>query len=268
MPWSKQVLEGLSLQRSYLDQPSHALKLFCSCLFLFSLPCPRWAGCSLHTAIFVSVIISIVICPLSDPLPGRARKHPSVSVFNNDGAPSSSSSEKTKTKQAHNESDVSLLASPLISPSHFSHGANFCLFPPVCLGCGPGSASRGVWPAPLGVSGSSAVGKADRAPLAPTASSKHLQEAWPPDTGAWDQLQAKLEVHDGSGKQSGQLGGGKLNTRSAYPAQDVTRQKRAKGWERVLGKCCSVLALVFVFLHGRGEVGHSPPCTPWVLFQL
>lgn len=28
MPWGKQVLEGLSLQRSYLDQPSHALKLF------------------------------------------------------------------------------------------------------------------------------------------------------------------------------------------------------------------------------------------------
>lgn len=96
MPWGKQVLEGLSLQRSYLDQPSHALKLFCSCLFLFSLPCLRWAGCSLYTASFVSVIISIVIFPLSDPLPGRARKHPSVSVF--DGAPSSSSSEKTKAK--------------------------------------------------------------------------------------------------------------------------------------------------------------------------
>lgn len=122
MQWGEGALEDLIWQRSYLDQPSHALKLFCSCLFLFSLPCPGWAGCSLRTASgrgFVSVIISIVICPLSDCLPGQARKHPSVSVF--DGAPSSSSLEKTKAKQAHTESDVSLLTSPLISPSHFSH---------------------------------------------------------------------------------------------------------------------------------------------------
>lgn len=35
--------------------------------------------------------------------------------------------------------------------------------------------------------------------------------------------------------------------RSAYPAQDVTRQKRAKDWERVLGKSCSALALILYF---------------------
>lgn len=195
MPWGKQVLEGLGLQRSYLDQPSHALKLFCSCLFLFSLPCPWWAGCSLCTVSFVSVIISIVICPLSDPLPGQARKHPSVSVF--DGAPSSSSLEKTKAKQAHNESDISLLPSPLISPSHFSHGpisASSLLFVrDVACAQHPGesgwllSESAGVqqWVRLIGL-------------LWPL---KRLPETWPPDTRAWDQLQAKLEVHEGSGKQ-------------------------------------------------------------------
>lgn len=54
-------------------------------------------------------------------------------------------------------------------------------------------------------------------------------------------------------KATGQLGGGKmfyrgrLNVRSAYPAQDVTRQKGAEGWKRVLGKHCSVLALILYF---------------------
>lgn len=134
------------------------------------------AGCSLCLVSgcgFVSVIISIVICPLSDPLPGWARKYPSVSVF--DSAPSSSSLEKTKAKQAHNESDVSLLTLPLTSPSHFLRGpisAFSLLFVwdvayavPLC------SASQGVWPAPFGVIGSSVAGKADRDPLAPTTSS-------------------------------------------------------------------------------------------------
>lgn len=40
---------------------------------------------------------------------------------------------------------------------------------------------------------------------------------------------------------------GRLNMRSAYPAQDVTRQKGAEGWKRVLGKHCSVLALILYF---------------------
>lgn len=141
---------------------------------------------------FVSVIISIVICPLSDPLPVWARKRPPVSVF--DGAPSSSSSEKTKAKQAHNESDVSLLTLPLTSPSHFL-SRPISVFPLLFIGNVAGtvplrSASRGVWPAPLGVSRSSAAGKADRAPLAPAASStSRLREAWPRDTRARDQTQ-------------------------------------------------------------------------------
>lgn len=41
--------------------------------------------------------------------------------------------------------------------------------------------------------------------------------------------------------------GGQLNIRSAYPAQDVTQQKHAKGWTGVLGKRCPVLALILYF---------------------
>jgi len=174
MQWGAAALEGLGWQRSYLDQPG---KLF----VLSSLPLQPPAahsrvGCSLCWASacsFVSVIISIVISPLSDPLPGWARKYPSVSVF--DGAPSSSSLEKTKAKQALNESDISLLTLPLTSPSHFLQGpiSAFSLLFVWDVACAVPlrSASRGVWPAPFGVSGSSAAGKADRAPLAPTTSS-------------------------------------------------------------------------------------------------
>lgn len=150
---------------------------------------------------FVSVIISIVICPLSDPLPGRARKHPSVSVFN--GAPSSSSLEKKKAKQAHNESDVSLLASPLISPSHFSHGpisASSLLFVwDVAWAQHPGESGRLL-------SESAGVQRWERliGLLWPLRVLKRLQGAWPPDTRAWDQLQAELEVHEGH------LGGGRM----------------------------------------------------------
>lgn len=170
----QQFWRVLALQKSYLDQPAKLFVLLP--LPLQPLAAHGRAGCSLCLASgcgFVSVIISIVICPLSDPLPGRARKHPSVSVF--DGAPSSSSLEKTKAKQAHNESDVSLLTLPLTSPSHFLRGpiSAFSLLFVWDVACAVPlrSASRGVWPAPFGVSGSSATGKADRAPLAPTASS-------------------------------------------------------------------------------------------------
>lgn len=165
------------MQRSYLDQPAYALKLFVLSPLPLRPPAVRGGTvCSLCPASgysFVSVIISIVICPLSDPLPGLARKYPSVSVL--DSAPSSSSLEKTKAKQAHNESDISLLTLPLTSPSHFLHGpiSAFSLLFVWDVACPVplGSASRGVWLAPFSVSRSSAAGKADRAALPLTTSS-------------------------------------------------------------------------------------------------
>lgn len=67
---------------------------------------------------------------------------------------------------------------PLTSPSHFLQrpiSAFSLLFVWDVTGAVPlCSASRGVWLAPFGVSGSSAPGKADRAPLAPSASSKRM----------------------------------------------------------------------------------------------
>lgn len=154
----------------------------CSC-FGSSSPvsvCPRWGQplCPASGRSFVSVIISIVICPLSDPLPDWARKHPPGSVFS--GAPSSSSLEKTKAKQAHNESDVSLLTLPLTSPSHFLPGL-ISAFPLLFIGspaCSVPlrSASRGVWPAPRGVSRSSVEGRADRAALPPPPLPPHACE--------------------------------------------------------------------------------------------
>lgn len=84
---------------------------------------------------FVSVIISIVICPLSDPLPGRARKHPSVSVFN--GAPSSSSLEKKKQNKRIMNQMFPFSLRPLFPPLIF-HTGQFLPLPSCLFGMWPG----------------------------------------------------------------------------------------------------------------------------------